>query len=188
MDLSLPAKTDPTNHHEGTALIRLQGLPPGIPKGSPMWLILFRVFMVALLAHAGYFYSPIPGQPWAGASLGVLAALFASRSNGPRASRWSRIPGMVRAFHRSAVYRAARVSFRLCAAPDTSVRGPSVRDQSGVPCAAQCGHRNQRPHRRIASGSAALVPGRGVRTASWRGGERAQGFGRGAVCGTHPRV
>ena len=36
-----------------------------------MWLILFRVFMVALLAHAGYFYSPIPGQPWAGATLGA---------------------------------------------------------------------------------------------------------------------
>ena len=41
-----------------------------------MWLILFRVFMVALLAHAGYFYSPIPGQPWAGATLGAVAALF----------------------------------------------------------------------------------------------------------------
>jgi uncharacterized protein YacL len=40
-----------------------------------MWLILFRVFMVALLAHAGYFYSPIPGQPWLGAALGVLASL-----------------------------------------------------------------------------------------------------------------
>jgi uncharacterized protein YacL len=41
-----------------------------------MWLILFRVFMVALLAHAGYFYSPIPGQPWAGAILGVVGALL----------------------------------------------------------------------------------------------------------------
>jgi uncharacterized protein YacL len=40
-----------------------------------MWLILFRVFMVALLAHAGYFYSPIPGQPWLGVALGVLASL-----------------------------------------------------------------------------------------------------------------
>jgi len=47
----------------------------GIPKGSLMWLSLFRVFMVALLAHAGYFYSPIPGRPWAGVGLGVLAAL-----------------------------------------------------------------------------------------------------------------
>src|SRR5258706_9542548 len=64
------------NRHEGAAFIRLQGIPSGIPKGSPMWLILFRVFMVALLAHAGYFYTPIPGQPWAGATLGVVGALF----------------------------------------------------------------------------------------------------------------
>jgi uncharacterized protein YacL len=40
-----------------------------------MWLILFRVFMVVLLAQAGYVYSPVPGQPWAGAALGLLAAL-----------------------------------------------------------------------------------------------------------------
>jgi uncharacterized protein YacL len=39
-----------------------------------MWLVLFRLFMVALLAHAGYFYSPFPGSPWAGALLGVLGA------------------------------------------------------------------------------------------------------------------
>src|SRR6266446_4656318 len=40
-----------------------------------MWLSLFRVFMVALLAHAGYFYTPMPGEPLVGAGLGVLAAL-----------------------------------------------------------------------------------------------------------------
>src|SRR5437879_12661477 len=40
-----------------------------------MWRILFRVFMVARLAHAGYFYTPMPGQPLVGAGLGVLAAL-----------------------------------------------------------------------------------------------------------------
>src|SRR5712692_1029202 len=40
-----------------------------------MWLTLFRVFMVALLAHAGYFYTPMPGEPLVGAGLGVLAAL-----------------------------------------------------------------------------------------------------------------
>jgi uncharacterized protein YacL len=40
-----------------------------------MWLILFRAFVVVLLAHAGYFYSPFPGQPWAGATVGVLVAL-----------------------------------------------------------------------------------------------------------------
>jgi uncharacterized protein YacL len=40
-----------------------------------MWLILFRLFVLALLTHAGYFYSPIPGQPWAGVLLGFGAAL-----------------------------------------------------------------------------------------------------------------
>ncbi len=40
-----------------------------------MWLVVFRLFMVALLAHAGYFYSPFPGRPWEGAVLGVLGAL-----------------------------------------------------------------------------------------------------------------
>ena len=40
-----------------------------------MWLILFRAFVVLLLGHAGYFYSPFPGQPWLGASLGVVVAL-----------------------------------------------------------------------------------------------------------------
>ena len=39
-----------------------------------MWLILFRIFIIALLAHAGYVYSPFPGQPWLGAVLGVVAA------------------------------------------------------------------------------------------------------------------
>jgi uncharacterized protein YacL len=40
-----------------------------------MWLVLFRLFMVALLAHAGYSYSPFPGSPWTGALLGVTGAL-----------------------------------------------------------------------------------------------------------------
>src|SRR5262245_13924938 len=40
-----------------------------------MWLVLFRLFMVALLTHAGYFYSPFPGSPWGGALLGCLGAL-----------------------------------------------------------------------------------------------------------------
>jgi uncharacterized protein YacL len=40
-----------------------------------MWLVLFRLFMVALLAHAGYFYTPFPGNPWTGAVLGVAGAL-----------------------------------------------------------------------------------------------------------------
>jgi uncharacterized protein YacL len=40
-----------------------------------MWLILFRVFIIALLAHAGYVYAPFPGQPWLGVGLGVVAAL-----------------------------------------------------------------------------------------------------------------
>jgi uncharacterized protein YacL len=40
-----------------------------------MWLILFRIFIIALLAHAGYVYSPFPGQPWLGVALGVVTAL-----------------------------------------------------------------------------------------------------------------
>jgi uncharacterized protein YacL len=40
-----------------------------------MWLILFRAVVVVLLAQAGYFYSPFPGQPWPGAVLGALVAL-----------------------------------------------------------------------------------------------------------------
>jgi uncharacterized protein YacL len=40
-----------------------------------MWLILFRVFAFALLAHAGYVYTPFPGQPLAGLALGAIAAL-----------------------------------------------------------------------------------------------------------------
>jgi uncharacterized protein YacL len=40
-----------------------------------MWLILFRLFVVALLAHAGWFYTPIPGQPLAGVTLGLISAL-----------------------------------------------------------------------------------------------------------------
>ena len=53
-----------------------------------MWLILFRVFVVVLLAQAGYFYSPFPGQPWAGAGLGLLVAArrHRLRGKGPVAS------------------------------------------------------------------------------------------------------
>jgi uncharacterized protein YacL len=40
-----------------------------------MWLILFRSVVVVLLAQAGYFYSPFPGQPWPGAFFGLLVAL-----------------------------------------------------------------------------------------------------------------
>jgi uncharacterized protein YacL len=40
-----------------------------------MWLILFRVFIVALLAHAGYVYSPVHGRPIAGLVLGLITAV-----------------------------------------------------------------------------------------------------------------
>jgi uncharacterized protein YacL len=40
-----------------------------------MWLILFRAFIVALLAHAGYVYTPIEGRPWAGLALGLITAV-----------------------------------------------------------------------------------------------------------------
>ncbi len=40
-----------------------------------MWLIFFRIFVVALLAHAGYVYSPFPTEPWLGVALGVAAAV-----------------------------------------------------------------------------------------------------------------
>jgi uncharacterized protein YacL len=43
--------------------------------GSLMWLILFRVFVLGLLVHAGYVYNPIPSQPWAGFAVGAVAAL-----------------------------------------------------------------------------------------------------------------
>ena len=40
-----------------------------------MWLILFRLFVFLLLAHAGYFYNPVPGRPWAGVAIGLAGAL-----------------------------------------------------------------------------------------------------------------
>jgi uncharacterized protein YacL len=40
-----------------------------------MWLIFFRIFIVVLLAHAGYVYSPFPREPWLGVALGVVAAV-----------------------------------------------------------------------------------------------------------------
>jgi uncharacterized protein YacL len=40
-----------------------------------MWLILVRLLVLVLLAHSGYAYSPVPGQPWVGFTLGVAAAL-----------------------------------------------------------------------------------------------------------------
>jgi uncharacterized protein YacL len=39
-----------------------------------MWLVLIRVFVVVLLAHAGYVYVP-SAERWLGLALGVLAAL-----------------------------------------------------------------------------------------------------------------
>ncbi|HVR72161.1 MAG TPA: PIN domain-containing protein [Vicinamibacteria bacterium] len=39
-----------------------------------MWLVLFRVVLVSLLAHAGYVYTPFPGRPGFGLALGVLVA------------------------------------------------------------------------------------------------------------------
>ena len=40
-----------------------------------MWLVLFRSLAVFALAWAGWHYDPLPGQPLAGAALGVVAAL-----------------------------------------------------------------------------------------------------------------
>jgi uncharacterized protein YacL len=40
-----------------------------------MWLMFFRVFVLVLLVHAGWVYTPFPGQPWAGALLGLFAAV-----------------------------------------------------------------------------------------------------------------
>lgn len=40
-----------------------------------MWLILFRTFVVVLLAHAGYVYSPFPNEPWLGLLLGIGTAI-----------------------------------------------------------------------------------------------------------------
>jgi uncharacterized protein YacL len=36
-----------------------------------MWLVLIRTLALALLAHAGYVYTPFAGEPWAGALLGL---------------------------------------------------------------------------------------------------------------------
>jgi uncharacterized protein YacL len=40
-----------------------------------MWLMLFRAFVVVLLAHAGYVYSPFPKEPWLGLLLGLGTAI-----------------------------------------------------------------------------------------------------------------
>ena len=40
-----------------------------------MWLILFRAFVVVLLAHAGYVYSPFPKEPALGLLLGLGTAV-----------------------------------------------------------------------------------------------------------------
>src|SRR5918996_4397353 len=40
-----------------------------------MWLVLFRIVLVALLAHAGFVYSPLPGRPLLGLAVGVLVAV-----------------------------------------------------------------------------------------------------------------
>jgi uncharacterized protein YacL len=39
------------------------------------WLVLSRLLVMALLAHAGYAYTPFPDQPWAGLVMGVVVAL-----------------------------------------------------------------------------------------------------------------
>jgi uncharacterized protein YacL len=54
-----------------------QGIFPGRdPIEVPvMWLILFRAFVVVLLAHAGYAYSPFPKEPYLGLVLGLGTAL-----------------------------------------------------------------------------------------------------------------
>src|SRR5918994_2086726 len=39
-----------------------------------MWLVLFRIVLVALLARTGFVYSPLPGRPLLGLVLGVLVA------------------------------------------------------------------------------------------------------------------
>lgn len=39
-----------------------------------MWLILFRLFVLVVLAHAGYVYSPFVARPWVGAAIGLVAA------------------------------------------------------------------------------------------------------------------
>ncbi|MGE0456077.1 MAG: PIN/TRAM domain-containing protein [Vicinamibacteria bacterium] len=40
-----------------------------------MWLVLFRAFILALLAHAGYVYTPFDSQPGAGLALGLILGL-----------------------------------------------------------------------------------------------------------------
>jgi len=45
------------------------------PEVLPMWLILFRVFIIGLLAHGGYVYTPFPGSQWLGAALGIVCAV-----------------------------------------------------------------------------------------------------------------
>ncbi|HEY2942616.1 MAG TPA: hypothetical protein VGN09_09310, partial [Vicinamibacteria bacterium] len=40
-----------------------------------MWLMFFRVFVLVLLVHAGWVYTPFPGQPWGGLLLGLLTAV-----------------------------------------------------------------------------------------------------------------
>jgi len=37
-----------------------------------MWLVLFRIFVLGVLAHAGWVYTPFPGRPAVGLALGVL--------------------------------------------------------------------------------------------------------------------
>ena len=39
-----------------------------------MWLILFRAFVVVLLAVAGYVYTPFPARSWLGLGLGLIIA------------------------------------------------------------------------------------------------------------------
>jgi uncharacterized protein YacL len=39
------------------------------------WLVLSRLLVMALLAHAGYVYTPFTGRPWLGLAMGVIVAV-----------------------------------------------------------------------------------------------------------------
>src|SRR5687768_13445866 len=39
-----------------------------------MWLVFFRLFIIAILLSTGHAYTPVPGQPLVGLVLGAIAA------------------------------------------------------------------------------------------------------------------
>ena len=76
------------------AVIRLLWVPGRGPKGSCMWLILFRVFLVVLLAHCGLRLQPRSRPALDGAALGVRGApaVIGPRAAAPEpspATTWS---------------------------------------------------------------------------------------------------